>query len=216
MAGAISITLQGEAQTVRVLESLPVKIQERCLGKAVNAGAGPYLRAARANAPRQSGLFVRTLALKVKSYARSGAVVALIGQEKTRNFKGLAAKVRARIKAGSVRAGGISRRGDAVPIHLVESPTKPHRIPLEFRKVRLRITTPAGKRRSVYAGVERSAPLRLRLPSGQTVYVDQVQHPGTRGSRFLGRAYEASTPEASARFESKLAEEVDREATSGA
>jgi hypothetical protein len=178
MAGATTVTLEGLPATVRRLRLLPDKIEKRCLSKAVRAGAAPLLKAARRNWPRLTGLSKRSLDQKVKSYRGGQVVVAIVGQAG-------AVKNRKKLRKGR---GGISGRGDIVPVHFIEEGTKPHRIPKEGRGM-----------------------LLLRLPGGGKVLVDHVQHPGTRGQHPIRRAADSAGGAAGEAFTAKLEAEVSRE-----
>ena len=207
MAKDIIVKLSGLPETTARLAGLPTKIQLGALRKSANAGAQPLLKAARRNAPRATGRFAKTLAVKIKQYRGGAVVVAIIGQEqKTKSLK--------KLRKGR---GGISGRGGLVPIHFVEEDTRAHRIPKEFRKTQLKTTKEyrdrmraLGKEFRAYQ-VEKRKPLLLRLPSGQRVFVESIWHPGTKGQHPIRRAADAASVEASEAFATKLAQEVDRE-----
>jgi len=97
--------------------------------------------------------------------------------------RGKTFKTRKRIKSG-----GISGRNMAAPIHLVDQPVAPHVI--QSRGPWLAIQTPQGK-----------------------TYRRRVQHPGTRGARFMRAAATASRQQSESAFEQKLITELDKEAT---
>lgn len=180
MSQAIAtVTLEGLPATTRALAELPKRIAKRCMMKAIRAGGGPLIKAAKRAAPRATGLFVRSLDQRTVSYRGGQAVVSIVGQKKT---------VTSRKKLRKGR-GGISGRGDVVPIHFVEEDTKPHRIPLEGRGM-----------------------LLLRVPGKGLVLVDHVMHPGTRGQHPIRTAAETASGDAAARFSEKLEIEVAREA----
>jgi hypothetical protein len=176
----VSVTLQGLPETLARLREFPRKVQKRCLVKAVRAGVRPLLTTARKNAPRRTGLFRGSLDTKIKSYKDGAVQVGIVGQAKGRMASRGLRKGR----------GGISGRGDLVPVHFVENDIKPHRIPKDGRK----------------------GMLLLRLPSGHRMLVESVQHPGTKGQRPIARAAESATGEANARFAEKLTVEVEAEA----
>lgn len=180
MAGpAATIELEGLAETRQRLLQLPDRIQKRCMSKAVRAGGALFVKAAKRNAPRLTGLFKRSLAQRVKSYQAGKVVVSITGQQNT-------VKNRRKLRRGR---GGISGRGDLVPIHFVEENTKPHRIPKEGRGM-----------------------LILRNRSGGRVLVySVVHHPGTRGQHPIRRAADSQAGAAAQEFAKKLAIEVDAE-----
>lgn len=173
------ITLEGLPSTIRRLETLPPKIQRRAMKKAINAGAAPFLKASRRNAPRATGLFKRSLTTKVVSY-RSGAVtLAMIGQQKRKRIKATAAGERRR-----VGRGGISGRGDIVPIHFIEEDIRSHAInPKQGRSLRI---------------------------DGE--YRAHVRHPGVRGQHPIAKAARESESAGVRAFAAKLQSEVIKEA----
>jgi hypothetical protein len=174
-----TVTLEGLPATTRALAELPKRIAKRCMLKAIRAGGAPLIKAAKRAAPRATGLFVRSLDQRTVSYRGGQAVVSIVGQKKT---------VTSRKKLRKGR-GGISGRGDLVPIHFVEANTKPHRIPLEGRGI-----------------------LLLQVPGKGLVAVDHVMHPGTRGQHPIRTAAETASQDAAARFADKLETEVAKEA----
>lgn len=207
-AESAGMTLQGLQDCLRRLQDVPDKVRKRILRKAIEAGGAPLVREARKNAPADAGNLKRSMDKKVISYAGGKVVVELIGQRK--HYR--AARV---IRKGR---GGISRTGAAVPIHLVELPTRPHRIPKEFRKVQVKTSKEyrdAQRRLGLWSGkqyqLERRKPLVLRVPSGRQVIVDSIDHPGTKGTGFLKRAYESTSSLMADAFAAKMAVELDKE-----
>ena len=194
MAGEIvTVKLEGVAAAISKLRTLPNKIQKRGLVKAVRAGINPLKKASYKNAPRMTGIFRASLDTKIKSFKDGKVQVGLVGQRRERRID---KRTNRHIRAGMKLAGkfgfgrgGIGGRGDTVPIHLVENPTRPHRIPKE------------GK-----------GPLQLRLPSGYRLVVESVNHPGTKGQHPVERAYDSTNAECLQRFSEKLTTEVDIEA----
>lgn len=199
--------MQGLAECVRRLEDLPHKIQKRVMRKAIRAGGYPLVRAARKAAPRGAGILAKSLEQKIVSYQGGRVVVTIVGQRKS---------YRTEIRRRG--HGGLSRKGYAVPIHLVELSTRPHRIPKsDFRAVQLKTTKAyrdrmraLGREFRVYA-MQRRKPLVLRLPSGQQVLVTSIEHPGTRGSNFMRTAAQQAADAAADAFAAKMAVETDRE-----
>jgi hypothetical protein len=174
----VRLTIEGLPATIRKLGQLPFRMQKRAMAKAIRAGGNVFVKAAKRNAPRATGLFKRSLDQKVKSYRGGQIVVSITGQKSE-------VKNRRKLRKGR---GGISGRGDLVPIHFVEEDTKPHRIPKEGR-----------------------GPITLQLPSGQRVTVQSVQHPGTRGTHPIRRAADSSEGAAATAFGEKLRIETDAE-----
>lgn len=178
MAVVATIKLEGLETTLRRLRTFPAKVQKKCLRKAVSAGAVPLVKAAKKASPQLRGIFKRSLTTKVKGYQGGAVEVAIVGQS---------AKIRSAKKVRAGR-GGISGRGDVVPIHFIEDGVRPHRIPKEGSKRKLHIT----------------------LPSGQLVFLYSIQHPGHRGFHPIRHAAETAATEAASRVEQKLAEEIEK------
>lgn len=74
--------LEGFAELERGLKSLGQRVQRRVMRSAVNASATPVLKAARAKAPKQSGLLKRSLGRKVVTNTKRQSVTAIIGPRK--------------------------------------------------------------------------------------------------------------------------------------
>lgn len=163
-----------ELASARLSALLP-KTQRKILPKVVRAASRPFLLAARAEAPARNKFLRRSLIVLIRRYLTS--VWAIIGQEKGKAFR----------KTKRLRTGGISGRGDAVPIHLVEEPTRPHVI---RKKSGRPIAFDSGGRR-----IRRS-----------------VRHPGTRGKHFVRSAAASAEKPSLAAFEAKLTEELLKEA----
>jgi len=177
---AIRVRLDGEKELLRKMQQLPRRVAKRVLAKAVRAEARPFVKAARRLAPKRNRIFYRSLELVIRRY--QGAVFAAVGQNTAKVIR------KRRIKHG----GGISGRGDVVPLHLVDQPTRPRRIAPKTR---------TDGRRGV---------LRFTV-SGSPVFARSVRHPGTRGARFMARAAAAARAEGVSAFASKFATELDRE-----
>jgi len=180
----VTAKIEGVEDCVRALQTLPRNIQRRAVGKAVRAGGAPFTKAAKRNAPKRSGIFKRSLTSKQKSYKGGAHIVAIIGQQKGSRLQ---------TKKAKRTRGGISGRGDVVPIHLVEMPTKPHAIQAK--------TVMMFESADVDYGVDQ-------------VFVKRVQHPGTRGQQPMRKAAQEAERPGLAAFEAKLTAEVDKEAAS--
>jgi HK97 gp10 family phage protein len=76
-----SLELLGAKQLKNLLGELPKRTAKRGLRQAVNAGANPILKAAKAAAPEESGLLEKSLKKKIKSYPET--VVAIIGSDRS-------------------------------------------------------------------------------------------------------------------------------------
>lgn len=164
----------------RKLEGFSNRVRKKTLRTAAREGSREFRDQARRLAPRQNGYLKRSLTNKIKTYPT--AVVGMVGQD-IRKLKKGATKARKRAKLG-----GISGRGETVPSHLVERPTKPHRIagPL--------VWTNRGRRKA----------------GRQVQFAAVVRHPGTRGNPFLSRAEFRGRRKAQARFRARLVAEVGK------
>jgi hypothetical protein len=176
VAAVVELKIEGLETTLRRLQAFPGRVQRKCLRKAVAAGASSVVKAVKARSPRSTGIFRRSIAAKIKGYQSGEIYVAIVGQaDKIRSAK--------KVRAGR---GGISGRGDIVPIHFVEEGVKPHQIPKEDGR---------GTR-------------AIRLPNGR--YYFRIQHPGYAGKHPVARAADARTMIAPILIEKKLSELIDR------
>lgn len=64
------------------LDGLKNAVKNRILKKAVNKGCKIILKAAKAKAPRETGLLKKSLGSKVKVYRNTGVVVGIVGPRK--------------------------------------------------------------------------------------------------------------------------------------
>jgi HK97 gp10 family phage protein len=80
MPYSISVKLEGLEGVLKRLGRLKKQTtRSKILRKAINAAARPVLKAARGLVPVQSGLLKKSLGMKVKTYRKSGTVIAIIG-----------------------------------------------------------------------------------------------------------------------------------------
>lgn len=95
MAVGFKAKLEGVEKAIHSLDGLGRTLRNKILRKAVNASARIMLKAARSLAPRGTGLLKKSLGVRIKTYQKSGAVVAIIGPrtgfKKTRQGKTLTA-----------------------------------------------------------------------------------------------------------------------------
>ncbi len=83
MSKGVTLEIKGLDELRRKFSRLPERIQKNSLRKAVNAGADPMLSKVRQTANRKSGALKKAMKKKVKTYRKSGTVVALIGADKS-------------------------------------------------------------------------------------------------------------------------------------
>lgn len=113
----MSMQLDGFAELETALRSLGERTQRKVVRQAVNRSLTPCLKAARANAPEESGLLKEALDKKVKTYPEQMTVVGLVGPdtETKGEFNG---ETRWPAKyAHLVEGGHIGPDGEQVPAH---------------------------------------------------------------------------------------------------
>jgi hypothetical protein len=172
-----TIKLEGVAETVKRLEALPRRARKSIVRKAVRAGGAPFVKAVKANVPRRTGILKRSITQKVVTYQQGVVTLSIIGQQK--------GKSRLQTKKAKKGRGGISGRGDVVPIHFIEEDIKPHVIP---------------------------GPVAIRTPGGQVVMASNIKHPGVKGRHPVRKAARQAERAAIRAFQDKMATEVDKEA----
>lgn len=101
----IQLDVEGVDLTTAALSGAARKIRKKVLGKAVRAGAAPYVKAVRREAPVDTRELKRNLTQKVKSYQSGARIVSIVGARNRRSPAG---------------------RNPAKYLHLVEGGTKPH------------------------------------------------------------------------------------------
>ena len=108
--------LAGDKALIRALETLGDRVAKKVVRGAVAAGASPILKAAKAKAPRRTGLLKKALGTKVR-VGKNGVVTARIGA-RTNVVGTVNGKVYrpARI-AHLAEKGFINTAGDFVPPH---------------------------------------------------------------------------------------------------
>jgi len=74
--------LIGADRLIRKLDSLPGKVHRKVVRQAVNKSATPLVKAARRNAPRETGLLAKSMGKKLKSYFARGVVLSVLGPRK--------------------------------------------------------------------------------------------------------------------------------------
>lgn len=184
-----TIRVIGAEETAQKVVALDRRIRKKVIGKAVNSGANPYLKAARRKAPKGNRYLVKSLEKKVRRYNNGAA--ASVGQVRGRERQDKVVAKASQRKGHQRRGGGISGRGMVVPIHLVDQPVKRHPIRPRQNKVLY-------GRRAALAWDGR--------------YARRVAHPGHPGRAFMALAASASHAEARRTAEQKLIEEISREA----
>ena len=133
-----------------------------------------------------NGTLKRSITQKIKQYGGSGVVLSVIGQRVDNGGKGV---------GSTGKKGGISGRGDLVPVHLVESRTKPHAI---RGRQNITLAYPV----LAFAGDGGAVVIRRR--------VSRIR--ARAAAKFMDRAARSQTATAALRFREKLATEVTAEA----
>lgn len=111
------ITLTGDTELIKSLESLGEKVYKRVIAKATRKAFAPVVKTAKARAPRETGLLAKSIGVKQKAYARSGRIVTIVGPR-----TGFAQDVTVNTPFGPKKV----RRDPAKYAHLVEFGTAPH------------------------------------------------------------------------------------------
>lgn len=187
MSAGIKIT--GVDATMKKLDRFSGSVRRKIIRKAVRVGGKVHLDTAKQMAPRgTTGLFRRSMRQVVRSYAKKGVFISIVGQQKDKHFSDKAKAVAAR-KTGGL-SGGISGTGRVVPIHLVDQPTKPHRI----------LSNSASEKPMAF------------LAGGSVRFARTVDHPGTAGHRFMERAESSSRQRARAAFTEEAKRGITAEA----
>lgn len=173
--------VEGIPKTMRRLQRLESKIQRKVLRKAGNAAGTVGTKAIKAKAPKVNRGLSKSITKKVKTYAKSSTVVVVMGQDLRKAFS-RGSNLKKRLKGG-----GISGRGDTVPSHLVENPTRAHTLPSR-------------------------GPILNRFFAGRVaVFTQRIVHPGTRGAHFIRKAARSSQRSMARKIRNKLSIEVAAE-----
>lgn len=131
MAGsrvAIRVKVEGADALLKRLDRLKRTARNKVLRPAVNEACNPVLAAARATAPADEGWLRKALAKRVKTYARSGVVVGVVGPRTGYQTTGRGQSKRRGLTAFGRKLRSKTRRRPSKYAHLVEYGTAPHRI----------------------------------------------------------------------------------------
>ena len=187
----LSFDLDGTGEMQRFWKRFDQKIRRRVTRKAVNAACRPIVKKVRSLAPKKTGLLRRSITHVVRNYRRGGSYAGVIGQRGQRSGATKAlAKAQGRVAMGATRHGGISGAGKIVPIHLVNSRVKPHKITANLLK----------DERLVFKRY------------GRINWEKRVDHRGHPGDRFMNRAWSQTHKLALVAFEVKFHNEIANEA----
>jgi HK97 gp10 family phage protein len=75
----VSAQLIGDKQLEKLFKTLGERVQRKVLRKAVNKSATPLVKAARADAPKESGLLKKAMGKKVVTDKQRQSVTAIVG-----------------------------------------------------------------------------------------------------------------------------------------
>jgi hypothetical protein len=150
-----NVELVGAKELKALFAELPRRVVGKGLRAAVTAGSTPVNRAAKAAAPRQSGLLKKAMGRKVKGYR--GSAVAVIG---------------ARAAVQGAYKG--RKRVPANYIHLVEGGARPHGIPISKGPAKGRIVRHPGSAgthflEAAYRGNKAAAESAMKAKLKETV-----------------------------------------------
>jgi HK97 gp10 family phage protein len=110
-------TLTGAKELEKALKTLGERTQRKVTRQAVNAACTPILKAARANAPEESGLLKEAMAKKIVTYPEQMTIVGIIGPD-TQTKGEFNGEPRWPAKyAHLVENGHINPQGEYVPPH---------------------------------------------------------------------------------------------------
>jgi len=201
----IEYEMAGMEKSAQAFEALDRKIKRKVTKKSVNAAVRPTVKELRKLTPKQTGLLRRSLTHKVKPYRQGAITVGVVGQRKTgstRAFEKAATRARS-----DPKRGGLSAKGHAVPIHLIERPVKQH-------VIKARAKGHASKSLRALAamtGIGRGTLVFHRF--GRLIRVKRVNHPGNSGLGFMKKAAAATKTQSLRAFESKWTTEVSASVT---
>lgn len=74
-----AMKLLGDKELERTFKTLGERVQRKVLRQAVNTAATPVVKAARAKAPKDSGLLKKSLGKKLVTNKKAGVVTAVVG-----------------------------------------------------------------------------------------------------------------------------------------
>ena len=179
-----AVQVEGVDSVIRKLRAFDKKVGKKIIRKATRAGGAVELKAVKRIMPKVNRGLQKSMVQKIKTYPASSTVVAIIGQDMGK-VKGRGTNKRKRFKGG-----GISGRGDTVPSHLLENPTKPHAITRRGDQINRWFTS--------------SGP--------QFAWGSGINHPGTQGGNYIRRAEQSARAATKRAVETKLIIELARAA----
>lgn len=157
------------------IDTLRDVLARRVLKTAMTAALKPMERAAKAMAPKESGLLRSAIGVKVATYAKQNTVFGVVGIDRS--------------------IGGMWKNRNRVPFyygHLVERGTSPHFLgegSERFHRTKIK-DQKTGKRRTVILGPGRKQ--------------EGKQHPGAKASNFFARAQSTAMPMMMRTFEEHI------------
>jgi HK97 gp10 family phage protein len=113
--GKDTFKLEGGKELERRLKKLGDKVHRRVTRQAVNAAATPVVKAAKANAPKQSGLLKKAMGKKVATFKKTQAVAAIVGAKKSVQGEVDGKPRKPSRYAHLVEKGHINEHGEHVP-----------------------------------------------------------------------------------------------------
>ena len=192
--------LDGVKKSQQAFERLDHKVRKGITRKSINASIRPTVKAMRKMAPRQTGLFRRSLTHRVKGYRQGAIFVAVAGQRSSGTSK---AFDKAADKARSnPNRGGLSGQGKVVPMHLVIGKIKPHEVAHRQREL------------STFTGRDLGSLVFKRY--GRLNFLKAVNHPGHAGLQFMSRAARQTMAQNIAQFKKKFGDGVNAAVTTPA
>lgn len=98
MARPAGIRIIGDKQLIKKLKKLGPRIFKKSIKKALRRGAKPFVKTARGSAERETNTLRKSIGVRVKTYGRSGVIMALIGPRSSITGIGPDGRVRKPVK----------------------------------------------------------------------------------------------------------------------
>ena len=77
--GNVGIDFEGDKEMIRNLEQLPIRVQRKVVRQATSAALTPLNKAAKREAPKDTGTLKKSIGKKVKTYRKDGVVWGAVG-----------------------------------------------------------------------------------------------------------------------------------------
>lgn len=98
MARPAGITVIGDKKLIKKLKRLGPRIFKKSIKKPLRRGAKPFVKSARGAAQRETNTLRKSLGVRIRTYGRSGVIMALIGPRSSITGVGPDGRVRKPVK----------------------------------------------------------------------------------------------------------------------